>query len=305
MNDELVCLYHGGCIDGFGAAMAVKLAHPHAELVAAYYDRVPDYESLRGKGVIMVDFCYTPPVMQAISEVVRYMLVLDHHETAMRRMLEYSSGFDCWKIWSADTALIMVNGNTQYRFDMTQSGAMMAWKHVYPNSKIPAVVAAIQDHDLHKFELRNTAEICAVLYSLPMSFAYWRTFFTSPRIYEGTLEQGAAILRYKRKCVEDTIKSSRGLCMAIGGHVVPVANVPYYLANDVANALSEEVPTLFAAVYADTSYGRKFSLRSTGEGMNVADIAMYYGGGGHAHAAAFTLPPSGEANKIILRTEDV
>jgi nanoRNase/pAp phosphatase (c-di-AMP/oligoRNAs hydrolase) len=33
-----------------------------------------------------------------------------------------------------------------------------------------------------------------------------------------------------------------------------------------------------------------FSLRSTEEGLDVAEIAKQYGGGGHKHASGFRVP---------------
>jgi uncharacterized protein len=76
--------------------------------------------------------------------------------------------------------------------------------------------------------------------------------------------------------------------MQIGGHRVPVANLPAYLASDAGHLLAEGNP--FAAIYFDSAEGRKFSLRSTDAGLDVAQIAQSYGGGGHRNAAGFKMP---------------
>jgi uncharacterized protein len=47
---------------------------------------------------------------------------------------------------------------------------------------------------------------------------------------------------------------------------------------------------LFAACYWDTPAGRVFSLRSAGLGLDVSAIAKRFGGGGHLHAAGFSVP---------------
>lgn len=44
-----------------------------------------------------------------------------------------------------------------------------------------------------------------------------------------------------------------------------------------------------AATYYDDSDGRRWSLRSTPEGADVAQIAEAFGGGGHKHAAGFRM----------------
>ena len=65
--------------------------------------------------------------------------------------------------------------------------------------------------------------------------------------------------------------------MVIGGHRVPVANLPYTMASDAAGAMAEDAP--FAACYFDRADARVFSLRSRGEdGLDVSEIAARYGG---------------------------
>jgi len=76
--------------------------------------------------------------------------------------------------------------------------------------------------------------------------------------------------------------------MEIGGHCVPVANLPYTLVSDAGHLLAKGAP--FAACYWDTPEGRVFSLRSTDEGLDVSAIAKQYGGGGHIHASGFRVP---------------
>lgn len=46
----------------------------------------------------------------------------------------------------------------------------------------------------------------------------------------------------------------------------------------------------FAAIYVDLPDGRKFSLRSSPNGVDVSKIAVQFGGGGHARAASFKVP---------------
>lgn len=84
--------------------------------------------------------------------------------------------------------------------------------------------------------------------------------------------------------------------MEIGGHRVLVANLPYTLTSDAGHALAHGKP--FGACYWDTPNGRVFSLRSTEAGIDVAEVAQQYGGGGHKHAAGFRVPfdsPLGKA----------
>jgi len=74
----------------------------------------------------------------------------------------------------------------------------------------------------------------------------------------------------------------------IGGHDVPVANLPYTLTSDAGHRMAQGEP--FAACYWDTPEGRVFSLRSSANGLDVSAIAADYGGGGHDNAAGFRMP---------------
>src|ERR1051325_2791725 len=98
-------------------------------------------------------------------------------------------------------------------------------------------------------------------------------------------KEGEAILRKHRKDIAELLPNARR--MTIGGHDVPAINLPHQYASDAGEILSEGEP--FAAVYIDEPDGRRFSLRSSNTGLDVAAIAGLYGGGGHQHAAGFTV----------------
>jgi nanoRNase/pAp phosphatase (c-di-AMP/oligoRNAs hydrolase) len=59
------------------------------------------------------------------------------------------------------------------------------------------------------------------------------------------------------------------------------------MVSDAAHKLAQGNP--FAACYWDTPNGRVFGLRSDENGLDVSAIAKNYGGGGHVHAAGFTV----------------
>jgi nanoRNase/pAp phosphatase (c-di-AMP/oligoRNAs hydrolase) len=59
-------------------------------------------------------------------------------------------------------------------------------------------------------------------------------------------------------------------------------------ASDAGNILSEG--RAFAATYYDTDKSRVFSLRSSKGGVDVGEVAKLFGGGGHKHAAGFSVP---------------
>jgi oligoribonuclease NrnB/cAMP/cGMP phosphodiesterase (DHH superfamily) len=100
------------------------------------------------------------------------------------------------------------------------------------------------------------------------------------------IEEGMSIQRYYRTLVEQAKKHA--FTRDIGGHRVPVVNASMFMSSEVAGELAEGNP--FAAVYAETEKGVIWSLRSREGGVDVSEVAKRFGGGGHKHAAGFTVP---------------
>ena len=123
------------------------------------------------------------------------------------------------------------------------------------------------------------------LFSYPQDFAVWDTLLATP--VSELLADGIAIERQRQKTMADLLRSTARR-MSIGGHDVPVANIPSLFASDAGNIMTQG--ELFAACYSDGPKGRSFSLRSTDEGMDVSQIAKQFGGGGHRNAAGFRVP---------------
>lgn len=279
-----ICLYHANCADGFTAAWAIwtRWGDAVAYQAVRYGETPPD---VAGKHVLIVDFSYKAPVLREMAKTAASITVLDHHKSALEDLREFA----------ADG--IGGGQNVHVTFDMAKSGAMLAWEHAwpsgedYPGPPPPALVHHVQDRDLWKFELDGTREVHATLMSHPYDFETWDSIAEmiepASEMRNRIIVSGAAILRAQARAVDEALALTRRT-ITIGGHTVPVANVPKAMASDAANIMAEGQP--FAACYFDTASGkREFSLRSKPDGADVAKIAEAFGGGGHARAAGFTM----------------
>lgn len=302
---KTICIYHGNCADGFTAAWAVwkALGYYDVEFVPGVYGKAPP--DVSGADVIMVDFSYKRPVIEAMAQTCRTMLILDHHKTAeadlagMPRPV-YSTG---WEEHLAEAAGMVASdvgpGVPRVIFDMGRSGAQIAWDFFHVDRGYhagmplarPRLVDYVGDRDLWKFELPRSREIAAWLFSQNYFFPVWDALAAELQTengFEMAVAEGAAIERKHHKDIHELLKVTRRE-MVIGGHRVPVANLPYTMASDAAGAMAETAP--FAACYFDRPDARVFSLRSRGEGgFDVSTIAASYGGGGHRNAAGFQMP---------------
>lgn len=285
-----LCIYHANCADGFTSAWIVrKYFKGDVDFHPGVYQQEPPNWYLRD--VIMVDFSYKRPVIESMFEPntqAMSCLILDHHKSAAEDLsgLKRPHGaYDPrdwrgeWESWGVEYPLRAV-------FDMGRSGAGLTWDFFFPNQPRPRLVDYVEDRDLWKFRFPETRNIQANVFSYPYDFEVWDKLADE---IEGDrfsfAAQGAAIERKHHKDIAELVGVTKRR-MVIGGHDVPVANLPYTLTSDAGHLMARGEP--FAACYWDTPKGRVFSLRSTDAGMDVSAIAASYGGGGHRNASGFT-----------------
>lgn len=284
-----LCIYHGNCADGFGAAWVVRkaLGADRVDFHAGVYQNAPP--DVTGREVIMVDFSYKRPVLEQMRDAAKSILILDHHKTAAEDLGDLP--LPAYR----DTAKMTAT------FDMERSGAGIAWDYFFPDDPRPPLIDHIEDRDLWRFKLHGTREIQANVFSHPYNFDVWDVLMASD---PSTLFlEGEAIERKHHKDIAELtkvvtrpmrfqVKSADDMGKATDPsvyRVVPMANLPYTLTSDAGHLLcGDEHP--FAGCYWDTPEGRVFSLRSRDNGADVGEIAKLYGGGGHKHASGFRVP---------------
>lgn len=301
---KVTCIYHGNCADGFTSAWAFRafaIAHRFIDDVTfhagVYQNPPPD---VTGAYVVMLDFSYKRDVLVKIAEQSEGILVLDHHKTAAEDLkaggiitdLSTYTGTVDWARFLANCGqdrLEGCRGRVYALLDMERSGAGITWDFFLGAPRHP-LVNHVEDRDLWRFALPGTREIQAAVFSYPYEFEVWDKLADSFDEFGHTalVNEGAAIERKHHKDIAELTKVVTRP-MKIGGHVVPMANLPYTLTSDAGHLLcGDSYP--FAGCYWDTPEGRVFSLRSRDNGADVGEIAKLYGGGGHAHASGFRVP---------------
>ena len=259
-----LCIYHGNCADGFTSAWVVRKAlGDGVDFHAGVYQNEPP--DVTGRDVVLVDFSYKRAVLEGMIERAASVLILDHHKTAQA---------DLEGLPGAVTV-----------FDMERAGSRITWDHYFPKEAPPALLLHVEDRDLWRFALRKTREIQASVFAYPYEFKVW-DYLMGADLAQLAVE-GEAIERKHFKDIRELVTVVTRE-FEIGGHRVPVANLPYTLTSDAGHMLAKDKP--FAGCYWDTPDGRVFSLRSTDDGMDVGEVAKLYGGGGHKHASGFRVP---------------
>ena len=238
------------------------------EFYKGIHQQVPP--DVDGMDVMLVDFSYKKEVLENMLKTAASITILDHHISAEK-----------------DLSDLLSSGKISGKFDMSKSGAMLVWEWFNPQKPAPKLIEHIQDRDLWKFELEGSREINAALTSYPFDFAVWDSLMSSSETELAALRQnGAAIERKLQKDIEELL--AYGIRrMVIAGYDVPVLNAPSASVSDDGHIMS--INESFAACYWDHAEGGSFSLRSSESGVDVAEVAKKFGGGGHAKAAGFTV----------------
>src|SRR5579871_3124337 len=75
-----LCIYHGNCLDGFGAAWAVRKRWDGVEFVPGIYGEQPP-PVVDDAHVLIVDFSYEYSVLKKMALRAASITILDHHKT--------------------------------------------------------------------------------------------------------------------------------------------------------------------------------------------------------------------------------
>lgn len=263
---SVLCLYHKNCTDGLGAALAVRewlteknILHNAEFQTVQYGDKAPN---VTGLDVFIVDFSFSRDDLLRMNDQAKSLVVIDHHKTAQAELDDL------------DFCI----------FDIDKAGCILTWEYLFPDTSPPELFFYLQDRDLWQWKLPQSQEVSAALRSYKPFFDVWQEFMT-PASIKKLKAEGAAIVRYQQRHIE-MVLAQKMEYINIGGYKVPCANSTH-LISELGNEMAKGQP--FAALYFDTDDKRVFSLRSTDEGIDVAEIAKKYGGGGHRNAAGFTI----------------
>lgn len=268
-----VGIYHKNCFDGICSAWILNKRFPGILLhPMAYGEKLP-WDIARSDQVYMVDFSLPAKELQELALRVEYLTVIDHHKTAQENLQDF------------------VMSNVTIKFDMTESGASLAWKYFFPNHPVPKLVQYIRAADIWDWgKLEWEREITAWIRSYPMDIAIYENLFDtleSESALQHAMGQGAAIERYRKSLVEQIVKYP--MIEEIAGFKAAVVNCPV-LMSEVGHELAKVPGVDFGAYYFDRADGMtQWGARSIGD-FDVSEIAKKFGGGGHKNAAGWQIP---------------
>lgn len=267
-------LYHGrGCPDGFASALAAWLFYEgKAEFVGVEHGDVrtlADLPAVQGRAVYVLDFSFAPEILHDIETRASKLVLLDHHKSAAAQL----TGFAC------RCGVV--------HFDMSKSGARLAWEFFHPDTVVPDLVRYVEDRDIWNWQFPESAGFLAALDMEPFDFTRWAAIVnldkTQLQIF---MARGRAMDEKFNKLAADIAEGAQSL--VFNGQTGLMVNAPSVFHSKVGELLSQKSGT-FALMWC-VSKGTviKVGLRSQ-RGFDCIPLAETMGGGGHAQACGFRM----------------
>ena len=257
-------IYHADCTDGFGAAYSAwKQLGNRAEYHACKHGTPPP--DVKGKVVTILDFSFNNATTKQMIEDAESLIVIDHHKSAM----------------------VELHDITNTHFDMSKSGAMLAWEFFHPGKEPPKFIQYIQDRDLWKWELPYSKEFAAAFDMIPFEFEEFEKF-EDDSVFDDAVKRGSYILAYSKTVVKKVCEKASN--RKIDGKDVMVVNASHWM-SEIGSRLAPDCDFAMIWYWDHEAREAKVSLRAFHDAVDVSEVAKKYGGGGHKKAAGFQLPP--------------
>ena len=243
--------YHADCLDGFGAAYAAwRSFGDAARYRPMHHGDAWQTEDVAGRDVFVLDFSFPEDRLTEIARLARSVCQLDHHASARepwqeRLTTDPAAGLEVFE----DAALGLT-----VAFDLTRSGARLAWDLFHPGQALPLAIAHIEDQDMWRFAIPGTRAFCRALRLRPFAFDAWDDIVRGAdhrdrERYRSLRAEGEAIERFFAVEVERLAASAliMPVSLAADSGATPVRgsaiNCSALFASDLGSRLAERSGT--------------------------------------------------------------
>ncbi len=265
-------IYHANCTDGFGSAFSAwKLLGNRAEYYACSHGDKPP--NVKGKNVVILDFSFNNKTTKKLIKEANNLLVIDHHKSAVVELHDISNTI----------------------FDMSKSGATMAWEFFHPGKEPPKFIQYITDRDLWKWELPYSKEFSAAFDMVPFEFEEFEKY-EDDSVFDDAVKRGSYILAYSKTVVKKVCE--KAVSKTYKEMNVLVVNSSHWI-SEIGAKLSPDCDFALIWFYDHDEQRTKVSLRAFHDHIDVSDVAKDFKGGGHKKAAGFTLPKDKHIDDIF------
>lgn len=270
--------YHND-LDGRCAAYQVmkKFEKEEPEFFEMDYNRKFPMDIVQqGEPVVIVDFSVSPEEMTTLLTKTKDITWIDHHKTAIEKYIPFPE----------------IEASLKGIRDTSYSGAFLAWLHYYgkpipPDYKdVPEYIRLVNDHDTWKFEYGNRTRYFQLFMDTYYSEEWWQGFALCEMEsgLEKIIEHGKEIFTYQ-KLKNRKEAEQLSFTVLFEGHRFLAINKPGN-SSVLEDLFDPEKHDAFMCITMQPDKRFKVSLY-TEKNIDLAVIALKYGGGGHKQACGF------------------
>lgn len=262
---DVVCFYHANCTDGAASAAVIHYKYPQAvSYPMTHGDPFPI--DVTGKTLFIVDFSFDAQRLTELKNKAGAIFWYDHHKTSLPSHEKLGWG----------------------DIDLKESGASLTWKKEFPGQAVPRILEYVRDKDLFEWKLPHSREISMELKNTPQLLdpagEFWKQHLArwSEAEFQQMVKNGEVALRAQKMAILMGLKNAFEL--NFHGHRALAVNWSLE-ASDIGEYIYKDLAYPLAVMFYFSGKNWTFSLRSNQ--VDVSELALKYGGGGHPGAAGF------------------
>lgn len=279
------CYYHKIDLDGKCSAAIVRRKYPECELIGVDYPDRPDFEKIEpGDTIFVVDFSFEPEDMERLyttewksngKQSGIELNWIDHHKSALEKA-KITPYYHCEGVR-----------------EIGKAACELTWEYLFPDEPMPEAVRLLGRYDVWDKSDKDAweSEILPFQYAMRCMNIQpykgnWKKCFHQETRLDDMIAVGRHVLNYE-KSRNTAYAEAMAFPVEFEGHKAWAINKA--LSNSkIFETIkdSHKRPLWILFSYRDGIW--KYSLYSAPDsGIDVSEIAVKYGGGGHAGAAGF------------------
>lgn len=265
-------IFHKSCLDGTGSAAAIAKKFQDVKLLplSHSYTREELIEVINTKNdtIFIVDFTLRLEDFETILNNNNQVIHIDHHIT-IEKDIKYLKRYQNYKAV----------------FDIKHSGAYLTWEYLLQD--VPKLILYIEDRDIWKKEYPESDIICYYLFNKVLDDPHKLLSYIEKDINE-IYKYGSEIYAYLQSNIQLTLEKLDPIWIKFGSffkkYKVPALNSFFYQ-SELGHELAQKYEGIGCIFYI-TGDTVKLSFRSIeGTKLYAKDASLFFGGGGHLHAA--------------------
>lgn len=293
-NFDLV-IFHSNCPDGSVSAWIYhlylkknNLDEGTVQFVGMPAGKYPQGLDLTDKKVLLLDYSFKRQEFINASEVVKELLMLDHHRSAVTETKD------------------LILPRVSLEIDEKRCGAQMAWDYFFHGQPRPWFIEVVADRDLWKNEYPRGKELASYLHHTGIYYDFTKIDTLYDNGYgDITTEMitiGETYMSMEKKNIGLAVKyaTSRTLTIPSGKiYNIMLTMCSHTIASEVGNHLALLEGIDFAICYRYNFETDEWFLSCRGtDKVNLSELTREYGGGGHFKASGFSV----KNNANVLQT---